>query len=155
MKANIIKIASIVFSVFVLSSCSPCGEPSGQNEYRIENFSNIDVQIIRYRKNSNSIDSILLHSMNNFQEIGEVSSSFGDQNHEYISWFDSIKVVYKDSIFVTHNLENTFLLNRNILGASAWDVTDNSEKDCLNTRTFRFNLGDGTFEEAKLKGKEI
>ncbi len=154
MKLSVLKITSIFFGLFILSCCSPCGEPSGQNKYLLDNQLDFDVRIIRYRKNSNSIDSILLPSLNSNSEIGE-SSTFGDKGHEYSYWFDSITVVYKDSIFVTHNLENTFLLNRNILGASAWDVTDNSEKDCLNTRTFRFNLGDGTFEEAKLKGKEI
>lgn len=154
MKVRVLKEILIIFGVFILTCCSPCGEPYGQNKYLLDNQLDFDVSIIRYRKNSNSIDSIVLHSLKSNSEIGE-SSTFGDKGHEYSYWFDSIIVIYKDSLFVTHNLENTFLLNKNILGASAWEVIDNSKKDCLNTRTFRFNFDDGNFKEAKLKGKKV
>jgi len=154
MKAIILKGVSVVLGLFILSCCSPCGEPSGQNKYMLSNQVDFDINIIRYRKENNSIDSIHLPAYGNYSEIGK-SSFVGDKGHEYSYWFDSVRVVYKDSIYITHNLNNTFLLSENILGASVWEVIDNNEKDCLNTRTFEFAFDTSNFEEAKLKGKKV
>jgi len=141
--------------MFILSCCSPCGESDGKNEYTLENKSNVDIDIYRFRRNSNVIDSIFLSKNTILQENGNFSAGFGGQAHEYLDWFDSVRVVYKDSIFVTHDIENTFQLDNRILGASAWEAGESKEIDCTILGFYKYIFTNNDFEEAKLKGKKV
>ncbi len=146
-----------VLTVFLLTTIS-CNGIFEQEEivkiiYNLENTSSNKIEIIRY---GNQPDTIFLFNTQTHQEQGE--GKIGGEGFNYSFRFDSIDVIYNDTIYITHYPYDApdYYLDKPIFDRYKWETTKVEKPESWLKKVFiKYNFTDQDFEEAKLKGKKV
>ncbi len=146
-----------VLTVFLLTTIS-CNGIFEQEEivkiiYNLENTSSNKIEIIRY---GNQPDTIVLFSNATHQEQGE--SKIGGEGFNYPLRFDSLDVIYNDTIYITHYPYDIpfYYLEKPICDQFEWETTKTEKPESWLTKVFmKYDFTNQDFEEAKLKGKKV
>jgi len=149
-----------IYCLLLILSINSCNgifeqEKSTTIIFQLENSSTNNITIIRH-KESNSKDTVYLASNELFSET-ETGGGPGDSGKDYSERFDTIQIIYNDSITITHLRNNEYpILNRPIFYSDTWDFIKKEKiKNWLTEVTRRYYFTNLDFEEAKIKGEKI
>ncbi len=157
---HLIKKGFPVFCIVFTLSINSCNGIFEQEEsitiiFQLENSSPNDITLVRY-KISNTQDTVSLASDELFSET-EAGKGPGGSGENYAARFDSIQIIYNDSVTITHARYNqSQALNHLIFYSDTWDIIKQDKiKNWLTEITKKYRFTNQDFEEAQLKGKII
>ncbi|MGB0868095.1 MAG: hypothetical protein ACPG6V_05630 [Flavobacteriales bacterium] len=138
----------------VIVSC--VGEPYSSTRYVLDNETSENIQIIRFHKFDNN-DTIVI---NNNDAIVEYSANDGgiggSSQHEYHFTYDSIQVIYQDTLMVTHLPVNNKSERSLFINVSDnWITKQRALENNGTETTYIYKFTNTDVEEAKIIGVNI